>query len=288
VNVDNPPVESIGAQSVDRALGLLSLIGRNASEGVNLSVIVADTGLSRPTARRLLLALMRARMVEQDAKNKRYFLGQETYVLGVLAAQRFDLMDLTRDSLLRLAELSGDTVFLSVRRDSYSVCLHKEEGAFPIRTHALQVGHRHPLGVGAGSLAMLAALPKAERAEVLEGNAKALADGFPDCAPDVLSELIKQALTKGYSLNPGLVLTNSWAVGAAFRTPNGNVAGAISIAAIDSRMGPSRQSELGAALRHETEIIEKRIEQTFALPASASLAQSRRRKTDKAQSEHEK
>ncbi|MBB3995607.1 DNA-binding IclR family transcriptional regulator [Sulfitobacter undariae] len=288
MNVDTPPVESIGAQSVDRALGLLSLIGRNASEGVNLSVIVADTGLSRPTARRLLLALMRARMVEQDAKNRRYFLGQETYVLGVLAAQRFDLMDLTRDSLLRLAELSGDTVFLSVRRDAYSVCLHKEEGTFPIRTNALQVGHRHPLGVGAGSLAMLAALPAAERAEVLGRNADVLGDGFPDCTPEALAPHIDEAAVRGYALNPGLVLTNSWAVGAAFRTPDGNVAGAISIAAIDSRMGPDRQLELGAALRLEMEKIEKRIEQTFALPASAGLAQGRRRKTGKGPSDNEK
>ena len=52
-----------------------------------------------------------------------------------------------------------DSSFLSVRRDNYAVCLYREEGTYPVRTHALQAGLQHPLGVGAGSLAMLSALP---------------------------------------------------------------------------------------------------------------------------------
>lgn len=261
-----PLGENIGAQSVDRALALLSLIGRHATKGVGLTTIVNETGLSRPTARRILLALMRAQMAEQDAISRRYFLGEEAYVLGVLAAQRFDLMDLTHNSLTDLAALSGDTVFLSVRRASYSVCLRKEEGAFPIRTHALQVGQRHPLGVGAGSLAMLAALSPTERADALTENETALAESFPNCSADMLDEHIHRAIERGYSLNPGLVLTNSWAIGAAFRLPGGAVAGAISIAAIDSRMDADRQVALGTALTIETAKIEARIATKFALP----------------------
>lgn len=274
---DNTPLESIGAQSVDRALALLSLIGRGAVNGVGLTSIVQDTGLSRPTARRLLLALMRARMVEQDTANRRYFLGEETYILGILAAQRFDVMDLTRDSLVNLAELSGDTVFLSVRRDAFSVCLHKEEGTFPIRTNALQVGYRHPLGVGAGSLAILAALPADESADLLARNEALLIQNFPDCRPEALRPLIAQAKEWGYALNPGLVLKNSWALGAAFRMPDGRVAGAISIAAIDSRMGPDRQAELGAALCVETKKIEARMAKAFGLIASKDHARNRQR-----------
>ena len=46
-----------GAQSVDRALALLSLVGRHAGRGASLSQLVADSGLNKPTVRRLLLAL---------------------------------------------------------------------------------------------------------------------------------------------------------------------------------------------------------------------------------------
>jgi DNA-binding IclR family transcriptional regulator len=55
---------------------------------------------------------------------------------------------------------------------------------------------------------------------------------------------------RGYSLNPGRLVASSWGVGAAFRYPDGRVAGAFSLAAIDSRMQPERQRDLA---RHLTE-----------------------------------
>jgi DNA-binding IclR family transcriptional regulator len=193
-----------------------------------------------------------------------------------LAAQRFNLLDMALDSLTDLAALSGDTVFLSVRRDAFSVCIHKEEGAFPIRTNALEVGYRHPLGVGAGSLAMLAALPEDERFDVLARNRALLARDFPACEPAQLEPLIAQAHERGFSLNPGLVLKNSWAVGVALRQPGGRVLGAISIAAIDSRMGAERQLELGAALLREAVRVETRLAKAFALPNARKPSPPRR------------
>ena len=83
-----------GSQSVDRALGLLSLIGREPAEGLPLGEIVTGSGLNKPTTRRLLLALMRAGLVEQEPQTRRYCLGEEAFVLGVLAARRHGLLEL--------------------------------------------------------------------------------------------------------------------------------------------------------------------------------------------------
>ncbi|MDP3256622.1 helix-turn-helix domain-containing protein, partial [Bosea sp. (in: a-proteobacteria)] len=47
-----------GSQSVDRALQLLALVGREPAGGLPLAEIVVGSGLNKPTARRLLLALM--------------------------------------------------------------------------------------------------------------------------------------------------------------------------------------------------------------------------------------
>ncbi len=45
------PVENdlTGARAVDRALALLSMVGRHAERGVALSVIVTESGLNKPT-----------------------------------------------------------------------------------------------------------------------------------------------------------------------------------------------------------------------------------------------
>ncbi|TIL73151.1 MAG: IclR family transcriptional regulator, partial [Mesorhizobium sp.] len=69
-----PERDQTGSQSVDRALSLLSMVGRHADRGVSLSDIVEESGLNKPTTRRLLLALMRAGMIEQDETTRRYYL----------------------------------------------------------------------------------------------------------------------------------------------------------------------------------------------------------------------
>lgn len=253
-----------GSQSVDRALSLLSRVGRHAAAGVPLSGLVEESGLNKPTVRRLLLALMRSGLVEQDAVTRRYYPGAEAYVLGVMAARRFSLAEICLDSLRRLSRKTEDTSFVSLRRGLFSVCLHREEGAFPVRTHALQAGFEHPLGVGAGSLAMLAALPDEEVAQVMAGNEQVLQERYPALPPQRVLEEMEETRRRGYSLNPGLIFANSWGIGAAIRHPDGQVIGALSLAAIDSRMQEPRQQELAAYLREEVVRVEGKLAAMFA------------------------
>ncbi|WP_320176405.1 helix-turn-helix domain-containing protein, partial [Roseovarius pacificus] len=91
ISLDAP--KAAGAQTVDRALAVLSAVGRHSTDGVSLAELVGETGLNKPTVRRLLLALMRGRMVEQNAGTRRYFLGEEAYILGTFAAQRHGILE---------------------------------------------------------------------------------------------------------------------------------------------------------------------------------------------------
>ena len=58
----------------------------------------------------------------------------------------------------RLAVRTEESAFLSVRRGDETVCLIREDGAFPIRSFVLSEGVRFPLGVASAGLAILAAL----------------------------------------------------------------------------------------------------------------------------------
>ncbi|MBO0347458.1 IclR family transcriptional regulator [Roseibium sp. CAU 1637] len=256
--------EPAGAQSVDRALGLLSSIARAGGSAVSINYLLEQSGLSRPTVRRMLLALIRAGLVEQDADSRSYALGPESYVIGLMANRRFDLLDLAIDSLMALARDSEDTCFLSIRRGAYSVCLHREDGPFPIRTHALQAGQSHPLGVGAGAMAILAALPDAQVEEVIADTAQALATGYPGYTPDLLREHVEETRARGWSANPGLYLPNSWAVGIAIIGPGGEPIGALSVAALDTRMQPERQHQIADLLKREKRSVEAKLNRKLA------------------------
>lgn len=248
-----------GAQSVDRALALLALIGRHSASGMSLAAIVAESGLNKATARRLVLALMRAGLVEQAQGDRSYHLGEEAYLLGLLAQGRHGLLTQAMDALQRLARDTGDAAFLSVRRGLYSVCLHREDGAHPIRTYALMPGAHHPLGVGAGSLAMLAQLPDDEVEAVIAANRETLETHYPRLPPDTLRAQLARVREGGVALNPGLIFEDSWGLGVALRGPGGQLVGAISLAAVESRMREPRRSELARKLQAEAALIETRL-----------------------------
>lgn len=251
--------EVAGAQSVERATALLMLVARFRRAGAGLGEIVAESGLKQPTARRLLLALMRTGLVEQDPVTRRYLLGPSCYVLGLLAADGFGIHHHAVDSLVRLAAQSQDTAFLTVRSGTYGVCLHREEGTYPIRSHVLAAGDRHPLMVSAGNLAMLACLPDREVDFILETHAEACAERYPRLVAPKVREVLAEARAQGYAINRGLTFPGSWGLGVAIRGYDDEPIAALSIAAIEGRLGEERQTSLAQLLHREAREIESRM-----------------------------
>ncbi|WP_244433935.1 AMP-binding protein [Azospirillum sp. B506] len=77
-----------GTQSLERAIALLRAVADAESDGARLADLMAGVGLSKATAHRLLMALARDGLVEQDGRSKRYHLGPDLVALGDLAALR--------------------------------------------------------------------------------------------------------------------------------------------------------------------------------------------------------
>lgn len=253
------PSGRTGAQTVERAIAVLrSLADRNAS-GARLMDVVSDLGLAKGTARRLLLVLMREGFVVQEPGSRRYHLGAGLFSLGTVAGARFSIRELALPSLSRLAEASGDTVYLSVRSGLDAVCIHRQEGTFPIRTLTLTVGDRRPLGVGAGSLALLASLPEEEAEAVMEANGERFGRYSEKLDAELIRQLVMQTRSMGYAFNDGLIVPGMCALGVPLVGHHGLTEGALSIAAIAGRMEPDRRSRLVELLARERATIERAL-----------------------------
>ncbi len=274
--------DAAGAQSVERATSLLMLLARYRSHGASLRDVVADSGLKQPTARRLLLALMRTGLVEQDAETRRYLLGPSCYVLGTLAADRFGIHGMALEGLVALAQASGDNAFLTLRSGTYGVCVHRQEGTYPIRSHVLSAGDRHPLLVGAGNLAILAALPDQEVNFIIATHGAACFARYPHLCAQGLRDGIAEARQRGFSVNRGAIFQGSWGIGTVVRDGSGAPIAALSIAAIEGRLDEARQDELGAALLKEARALEARM--AALLPPT--LRQAPARVTKKSELKH--
>ncbi|MDF1747527.1 MAG: IclR family transcriptional regulator [Alphaproteobacteria bacterium] len=248
-----------GSQSIDRATNLLAMIASHHRTGVTLATLIAECGLNQATVRRILEALSRAALIEQNPNSRLYFLGSGSYILGALASDRFGLHPLTHESVTRLALKSEDTAFFSLRRGNYATCLFREDGKHPIRSHVLDVGQFHPLGVAAHGIAMLAALPDEEMNAVIEANKEDYRQKYPMLTETLLRDIIESTRERGWALNQGIFHAGAWAVGVVVRGVNGEVAGGLSIGAIEQRLNSARQEELAKMLLEEADKIEKNL-----------------------------
>jgi DNA-binding IclR family transcriptional regulator len=234
-------VESI--QSIERAAAILTSIAAGKGNGRRLVDIAAETGLGKSTAHRILGTLIAAGLVEQDAEGGRFFLGLHLFALGMAASNRYGLVELAGDAMRRLADRTADTVYLSIRSGNDAVCVDRVTGSYPIKTLTLHPGDRRPLGVGAGSLAMLAWLPDAEVRRVIEANAPLLA-GYGNFDPATLLELAATSRRTGYAFNDRMVIPGMCAVGVPILGRDGRPVAALSVAAIEGRMQSSRRADI--------------------------------------------
>ena len=240
--------ETAGAQTLRRGLAVLRLLTRVGPGGLRMGEIGHRLGLNKATAIRLTRTLVDEGFVQHDRAAGRYRLGPEAFAVGLAAEPSYELQRQAAPMLRALAAESGDTVFFTVLHGHESICLSRDEGDFPIRNQLIKPGDRWPLGVGAGSCAMLAALPDETIADVLARNTALRAAKFPRCTDSSVRALVRDTRDRGYCLQPGMVFEDSWAIGVVVYDADQAPVASISIAALRSRLGPARSAMLGNRL----------------------------------------
>lgn len=257
-------------QLLDRAVALLRSLGSGGKDGLRLIDLQKATQLSKPTVHRLLAALCANGLVAHDPVARRYRLGHELAVLGWSVAQREqDLRSLAAHSASQLAEESGDTVFVVVRSGFDTVCIDRRSGTYPIKALTVDIGTRRPLGVGAGGLAILAAMPE-EEAEGILGTVAPKLPMYTAASMAQLRTAIRAARKVGYAVSNGFVTEGVRAVSKAISNFKGEPVAAIGIAAILPRIPTDRIVDLAYTLDRERRRIESRLMSGISSPGSGS------------------
>ncbi|MFO1326327.1 MAG: IclR family transcriptional regulator [Rubrivivax sp.] len=228
-----------------------------------LADIADSSGVNKATALRLIDSLIAEGYVLRDEATKRYRLGDEALALGIAMQGRDHIRDRARPTLLRLAAATGDTLLLSTRSGVESVCMDREFGSYPIRANYLEVGMRRPLGVGAGSLALLAWLPPDEVEAVLSLIEPRLVKRYPRITPELLRREVLLSRQRGYALLLDLVVDQMGGIGVPVFGSDGRPLAAISLAALTSRITP-RLAQLVPLLRQAADALSREVAQKDA------------------------
>ncbi len=128
------------------------------------------TQLPKATVHRILSALIGEQLVERPWGTRNYRLGPANYAFGMSVMGVFDIRTIAQASFKRLAQTTGETVYLGIRCGYDAMCVDKREGHLPKNAEILQVNDRWPLGIGSFSLAILAYLPDDEISDIMAFN----------------------------------------------------------------------------------------------------------------------
>jgi DNA-binding IclR family transcriptional regulator len=114
------------------------------------------------------------------------------------------------------------------------------------------VGVRRPLGVGAGGLAMLAAMSPEEAQEIVRSNAAYL-PSLGNLDETFLLGALGEARSRGYAYLEDKATRGMAAVAVALRDEHTGALAAISVTAVPKRMAEGRAARIAEEIRKEVD-----------------------------------
>jgi DNA-binding IclR family transcriptional regulator len=248
-----------GTQSLERSVALLKHVAASGHGGMRLADLVELSGVERPTAHRMVKALVELQLLAQSPGSKRYVLGDYCRELAAAFADRSDLRAICEPVLKAISEETGNSAFLLVRAGLDSLCVARSIGSYSIQVLAVKIGNRQPLGVGAGGLAILATLPRGEQTSIIEANAPRLGR-YGSLSAATLRAIVSATQRRGYAAIGHYSIPGVIGIGVALRNAKSEAVGAITTASVDSRMTRADQLNAVRCIERHVSGIQARVD----------------------------
>jgi DNA-binding IclR family transcriptional regulator len=147
--------------SIQRALTVLDAFGQGEPD-LALADVARLTGLSKPTAHRLLQGLTGTRCLLRDPVSRRYRMGPRLFELGMVFHRQLDLRRQALPHMHALRDACGETVVLSALVDDAVVILEQAVSRLELKL-IQELGRPYPVARGATGRILMGFLPKEQQ-----------------------------------------------------------------------------------------------------------------------------
>lgn len=197
-----------------RAARLLLELGKGGASGISLQELASAFDQPKPTLLRTINSLIEHGFAEQVARG-RYRLGPSIYALARTESAVVSDVASWRPVLEKLARTFGQTIHL-VRRAGWDVVIiDMQLGDAPVQVLSSGIGGRLPMGIGSGSLAILASLDTHDQEAIISANAMRYAQWSLNA--ERVAEIVKRATIDGHSSDVGLIIPDCGGIGVPIR-----------------------------------------------------------------------
>jgi DNA-binding IclR family transcriptional regulator len=228
---DQSPVRSVA-----RATDILLALEHGPQ---SLGRVAHRTGLSKPTAHRLLASLSYRQMVIQDPQTGEYMLGPGSFgIADAVMRGVAGLGVLAGPVLERLSRETGETAALHVRAGLERVCIGQVPSPQPVR-YTARVGAANPLHTGSMGKLLLAFSDDTERAELLDQLPLRAVTEATITDRATLEAALGQIRRRGYAVSHGERAIGVVAMSAPIFAADRQILAALSILGPESRLTDS-------------------------------------------------
>ena len=243
---------------LDRAIALLRVLA-SAPPGTDMHLmeLAEQAGLPPSTTHRLLTALEKHGLVQQDPVTRDYRLGGQLLSLGLRVREGLSLRREAEPVMRQLAAQTGEDVYLCVRRDNESLLIDVVPGTQAVRLTE-RLGERMPLHRGAASRVLLAHLDPL----LIEAYIRQTWDLQSEQGRAEARRLMRELAAireRGYATSTGEYAPDSAALAAPVRDFSGAVVAALCILMPRGRLQRDRQPWLTARLTGAAAALSRRM-----------------------------
>ena len=197
--------------------------GRRVS---TLSEIAADTGLARPTVRRILLTLTELGYVRGEERG--YALTPRVLELGMAYVHSLDMWDVARPHMERLVAQTGESTSMA-QLDGSDIVYVARVAVPKIVTLSVSIGTRFPAPATSMGKVLLAALGPAELDAVLAQPGRSGIDARWRPDRDELDRALREVRAKGWALADQELALGIRSIATGVRNGDGRVVAAINV-----------------------------------------------------------
>jgi IclR family acetate operon transcriptional repressor len=223
-------------QSIQRAAAILRCFSEQTPE-LSVTALSAQLGLHKSTVSRLLAALRRESLVEQDPETRKFRLGTSLVTLAGVVLSGMHLRRAVEPYLGRLADLTQETANITVLDGNECVNVERSASLKNIRAVGW-IGRRTPLHCTAAGKALLAYMAPQERRKLLPARLPVFTAKTITKRSALEAEL-EQVRQQGYALANEEFEEGLTAVAAPIRNRSGRVIAAITVSGPAYRMDPA-------------------------------------------------
>lgn len=238
--------KSSGIKVLLKAMSILNLLADQPTAELPLGEIASHLRINKSTCHHILDTLASGGYLERSAPGV-YRLGVKLFQVGSRLQDRLDVRERTEPTLAEMQRLTGETVFLYIRRGDEAVCVERMDGRYA-STHLLQVGSALPLHIGASPKVFLATSSDEEVAQYIERARTASNARFPLDPPHLWRDIVDFRAT-GTVAAARDIEANTRAVAAAIYDHAGAVVAAVSISWVEALSDHSEEEMRGMILQ---------------------------------------